>query len=342
MKGSFHRRHRRPAAAILRRGRQGHASSSTRSATHAACRCRLKLLRVIETREGASPSARRARFPSTCRHHFPPRTASCSRKEKENRPPFPARTSLLSAETVVTLKPGRRSTDERPRGHPRSSPRISLSILSPRYGPRGRRPFSPEAARAPGEGQVGRATWRPALQRGGANRSRFCPTEIIPQAFGRGRQFKVEMHEMTSFEDGAQAASSATTLTPAHPPAHPRGSVTQGGEARAGRNRNRVLQASCNATAIEAAIFKTEAKSDVKNNAVARPPTAFVAVVPQDHAKKKHYKSSSWSPYTSTLLSLPRDALSAVRATPRRPVDFNQTQLKGFGNCGIGTLLGSM
>jgi two-component system response regulator GlrR len=86
----------------------------------------------------------------------------------------------------------------------------------------------------------------------------LCPTEIIPQAFVE-QAIQVEMHEMTSFEDARKRferdyLTRILKLT--------KGSVTQAAKL-ARRNRTefyKLLQRH----GIEAAIFKTDAKSDAK------------------------------------------------------------------------------
>jgi len=206
----------------------------------------VKLLRVIETREVRPIGATRS-IP------FDVRIISATHrelaKEKDN---GNFREDLYYRLNVVTLKLP--SLDERPEDIALLAEHF-LNKLAPRYG-RDKAAFSPEAlellVKAKWPGNV-RQLFNVVEQS-----IALCPTEIIPQAFVE-QAIQVEMHEMTSFEDARKRferdyLTRILKLT--------RGSVTQAAKL-ARRNRTefyKLLQRH----GIEAAVFKSDMKSDVK------------------------------------------------------------------------------
>jgi two-component system response regulator GlrR len=206
----------------------------------------VKLLRVIETREVRPIGATRS-IP------FDVRIVSATHRElAKEKEVGTFREDLYYRLNVVTLKLP--SLDERPEDIPLLADYF-LSKLAPRYG-REKAAFSPEAlellVKAKWPGNV-RQLFNVVEQS-----IALCPTEIIPQAFVE-QAIQVEMHEMTSFEDARKRferdyLTRILKLT--------KGSVTQAAKL-ARRNRTefyKLLQRH----GIEAAIFKTDAKSDAK------------------------------------------------------------------------------
>jgi len=206
----------------------------------------VKLLRVIETREVRPIGATRST-------PFDVRIISATHRDlaaEKERGTF--REDLYYRLNVVTLKLP--SLDERPEDIPLLAESF-LKKLAPRYG-RDKSSFSPEAlellVKAKWPGNV-RQLYNVVEQS-----IALCPTEIIPQAFVE-QAIQVEMHEMTSFEDARKRferdyLTRILKLT--------KGSVTQAAKL-ARRNRTefyKLLQRH----GIEAAIFKTDAKSESK------------------------------------------------------------------------------
>jgi two-component system, NtrC family, response regulator GlrR len=206
----------------------------------------VKLLRVIETREVRPIGATRST-------PFDVRIVSATHRDLAKEKEIGSfREDLYYRLNVVTLKLP--SLEERPEDIPLLASHF-LAALAPRYG-REKSAFSPEAlellVKAKWPGNV-RQLYNVVEQS-----IALCPTEIIPQTFVE-QAIQVEMHEMTSFEDARKRferdyLTRILKLT--------KGSVTQAAKL-ARRNRTefyKLLQRH----GIEAAIFKTDAKSESK------------------------------------------------------------------------------